>query len=79
MSALIMLLLFGQKFEVGQCYSIDKVILSVKIVKVTEDEYIGNYWVPWLYKYVPKFNIPIKRGHRLDVVKVKCLEEKINE
>lgn len=76
MSALLMLLLFGQKYQVGECYSIDKVIISVKVTKVTDKDYEGNYWIPWLYKYVPKFNIPIERGHRMDVTKVECLKEK---
>ena len=69
-----MLLFSSPDFKTGDCYTIDKVIISVKIVDITEEEYIGHYWVPWLYKYVPKFNIPKSRIK--DAKKVQCLKEK---
>lgn len=74
--SLLFFMLFSQKFTVGDCLKLDNALENVKIMEVTEEEYITHYWMPWLYKYVPQFYIRFDEIDKYKVEKVKCLKER---
>lgn len=64
------------KYKVGDCLTIDKIILNIRVEAVIESEYICTYWIPWLYKYTPSYRLSFKDSLKENVHKINCEEEK---
>jgi len=64
------------KFKVGDCMTIDRVIISIKVNKIKNKTYFCSYWTPWLHKYVPGFRLSFNDSKKNNVHIVKCKKER---
>ena len=60
------------KYQVGDCLTIKKTILSIKIMEIRKNSYMCYYYIPWEYRYVPNYELSFEDAVKPEVHKTEC-------